>query len=60
MSAQLSLNDLKNNPIRTFMCDDCKSRLDTPKQRAQHYPSMTRRINKLEIENVKVTGNNSI
>ncbi|WP_126925457.1 DUF2197 domain-containing protein, partial [Staphylococcus epidermidis] len=23
---------LKNNPIRTFMCDDCKSRLDTPKQ----------------------------
>ncbi|HCG2489745.1 TPA: DUF2197 domain-containing protein [Staphylococcus aureus] len=29
---------LKNNPIRTFMCDDCKSRLDTPKQRAQHYP----------------------
>ncbi|PSN05520.1 DUF2197 domain-containing protein [Staphylococcus aureus] len=20
---------LKNNPIRTFMCDDCKSRLDT-------------------------------
>ncbi|MGV1143383.1 DUF2197 domain-containing protein [Staphylococcus aureus] len=30
---------LENNPIRTFMCDDCKSRLDTPeKQRAQHYP----------------------
>ncbi|WP_256083410.1 DUF2197 domain-containing protein, partial [Staphylococcus aureus] len=25
-------------PIRTFLCDDCKSRLDTPKQRAQHYP----------------------
>ena len=24
---------LRNNPIRTFMCDDCKSRLDTPKQR---------------------------
>lgn len=23
---------LRNNPIRTFMCDDCKSRLDTPKQ----------------------------
>ncbi|QLK85744.1 DUF2197 domain-containing protein [Staphylococcus sp. 17KM0847] len=26
---------LKNNPIRTFMCDECKSRLDTPRQR-QH------------------------
>ncbi|MGX0563660.1 MULTISPECIES: DUF2197 domain-containing protein [Staphylococcus] len=24
---------LKNNPIKTFMCDECKSRLDTPKQR---------------------------
>lgn len=24
---------LRNNPIRTFMCDDCKSRLDTPRQR---------------------------
>ncbi|UXR78977.1 MULTISPECIES: YlaI family protein [unclassified Staphylococcus] len=24
---------LKNNPIRTFMCDECKSRLDTPRQR---------------------------
>lgn len=24
---------LKNNPIQTFMCDECKSRLDTPKQR---------------------------
>jgi len=24
---------LRNNPIRTFMCDDCKSRLDRPKQR---------------------------
>ncbi|UDI78616.1 DUF2197 domain-containing protein [Staphylococcus taiwanensis] len=24
---------LRNNPIRTFMCDDCKSRLDKPKQR---------------------------
>ncbi|AKS73966.1 hypothetical protein RN70_08655 [Staphylococcus schleiferi] len=23
---------LKNNPIKTFMCDECKSRLDTPKQ----------------------------
>ncbi|WP_126715169.1 DUF2197 domain-containing protein, partial [Staphylococcus epidermidis] len=22
----------KNNPIRSFMCDDCKSRLDSPKQ----------------------------
>ena len=25
--------NVRNNPIRTFMCDDCKSRLDTPKQR---------------------------
>lgn len=25
---------LKNNPIKTFMCDECKSRLDTPKQRS--------------------------
>ena len=24
---------LQNNPIRTFMCDDYKSRLDKPKQR---------------------------
>ncbi|MCI2947340.1 YlaI family protein [Staphylococcus caledonicus] len=24
---------IRNNPIKTFMCDDCKSRLDTPKQR---------------------------
>ncbi|WP_105995693.1 DUF2197 domain-containing protein [Staphylococcus agnetis] len=24
---------LKHNPIQTFMCDECKSRLDTPKQR---------------------------
>ena len=24
---------LRNNPIRTFMCYDCKSHLDTPKQR---------------------------
>ncbi|MGV3125431.1 DUF2197 domain-containing protein [Staphylococcus epidermidis] len=23
---------LKNKPIRNFMCDDCKSRIDTPKQ----------------------------
>ncbi|MGV3243684.1 DUF2197 domain-containing protein [Staphylococcus sp. 11261D007BR] len=24
---------LKNNPIKTFMCDECKSRVDSPKQR---------------------------
>lgn len=30
---------LKNNPIKTFMCDECKSRLDTPKQRS--YPLST-------------------
>lgn len=24
---------LKNNPLQTFMCDECKSRLDTPKHR---------------------------
>ncbi|EJD5693614.1 DUF2197 domain-containing protein [Staphylococcus pseudintermedius] len=29
---------LKNNPIKTFMCDECKSRLDTPKQ---HPPILT-------------------
>ena len=29
----LEAKRLRNNPIRTFMCDDCKSRLDTPKQR---------------------------
>lgn len=30
---------LRNNPIRTFMCDDCKSRLDRPKQRLnKHQP----------------------
>ena len=34
---------LKNNPIQSFMCDECKSRLDTPKQRhnlSHHNPSM--------------------
>ncbi|WP_341776283.1 DUF2197 domain-containing protein [Staphylococcus hyicus] len=34
---------LKNNPIQTFMCDECKSRLDTPKHRlypSHHYHSI--------------------
>ncbi|HBG3134372.1 TPA: YlaI family protein [Staphylococcus aureus] len=43
---------LKNNPIRTFMCDDCKSRLDTPKQRAQHYP-LDQYLNK-QVRNLKM------
>ncbi|MCS4486725.1 YlaI family protein [Staphylococcus americanisciuri] len=29
----LLAKQLQNNPIRTFMCDECKSRLDTPRQR---------------------------
>ena len=37
---------LRNNPIRTFMCDDCKSRLDTPKQRK---PQVMEDISKTEI-----------
>ncbi|WP_436878353.1 DUF2197 domain-containing protein [Mammaliicoccus sciuri] len=24
---------LRNHPIRTFMCDDCKARLDKPKSK---------------------------
>ncbi|AVP36780.1 DUF2197 domain-containing protein [Staphylococcus felis] len=28
----LLAKQLKNNPIKTFMCDECKSRVDTPKQ----------------------------
>ena len=31
--ATVEAKRLQNNPIRTFMCDDCKSRLDKPKQR---------------------------
>lgn len=29
----LEAKRLLNNPIKTFMCDECKSRLDSPKQR---------------------------
>ena len=32
---------LRNNPIKTFMCSDCKSRLDTPRQR----PNENRKFN---------------
>lgn len=39
---------LKNNPIQTFMCDECKSRLDTPKQR--HNPSHLNPSLKVEHE----------
>ena len=28
----LEAKRLRNDPIHTFMCDECKSRLDTPKQ----------------------------
>src|SRR5699024_3947894 len=29
----LEAKRLRNDPMHTFMCDECKSRLDTPKQR---------------------------
>ena len=38
---------LRNNPIRTFMCDDCKSRLDRPKQRL----NKTNRLTLLRVKN---------
>ncbi|AQM40330.1 MULTISPECIES: DUF2197 domain-containing protein [Staphylococcus] len=31
----LEAKRLRNDPMHTFMCDECKSRLDTPKQRNQ-------------------------
>ncbi|PHK50597.1 DUF2197 domain-containing protein [Staphylococcus edaphicus] len=31
----LEAKRLRNDPMHTFMCDECKSRLDTPKQRRQ-------------------------
>lgn len=31
----LEAKRLRNDPIHTFMCDECKIRLDTPKQRRQ-------------------------
>jgi len=31
----LEAKRLRNDPMHTFMCDKCKSRLDTPKQRNQ-------------------------
>ncbi|AKL91582.1 DUF2197 domain-containing protein [Staphylococcus capitis] len=40
---------LRNNPIRTFMCDDCKSRLDTPKQRK---PQVMEDISKTENHSI--------
>lgn len=33
----LEAKQLRNNPIRTFMCADCKSRLDVPRQRHNYY-----------------------
>ncbi|CAL27646.1 DUF2197 domain-containing protein [Staphylococcus carnosus] len=33
----LEAKQLNNNPIRTFMCGECKSRLDVPKQRHNLY-----------------------
>ncbi|ANZ33671.1 DUF2197 domain-containing protein [Staphylococcus carnosus] len=33
----LESKQLNNNPIRTFMCGECKSRLDVPKQRHNLY-----------------------
>ncbi|MBF0738608.1 DUF2197 domain-containing protein [Staphylococcus arlettae] len=32
----LEAKRLRNDPMHTFMCDECKSRLDRPKQRHQH------------------------
>ncbi|MGJ5712223.1 DUF2197 domain-containing protein [Staphylococcus auricularis] len=31
----LEAKRLRNDPMHTFMCDECKSRLDKPKQRKQ-------------------------
>ncbi|WP_210129457.1 DUF2197 domain-containing protein [Staphylococcus sp. GDX8P66P] len=31
----LEAKRLRNDPMHTFICDECKSRLDTPKQRKQ-------------------------
>ncbi|MHD0398060.1 DUF2197 domain-containing protein [Staphylococcus simulans] len=33
----LEAKQLRNHPMRTFMCEDCKSRLDVPKQRNNFY-----------------------
>ncbi|MBI5975824.1 DUF2197 domain-containing protein [Staphylococcus canis] len=37
----LLAKQLRNHPIKTFMCDECKSRVDTPKQKkatfSKHY-----------------------
>ncbi|MCD8914498.1 MULTISPECIES: DUF2197 domain-containing protein [Staphylococcus] len=35
----LEAKQLKNHPMRTFMCEECKSRLDVPKQRNNYYKS---------------------
>lgn len=32
----LEAKRLRNDPMHTFMCDECKSRLDSPKQRKHH------------------------
>ena len=32
----LEAKRLRNDPMHTFMCDECKSRLDRPKQRHQY------------------------
>lgn len=33
----LEAKQLRNHPMRTFMCEDCRSRLDVPKQRNNFY-----------------------
>ncbi|WP_412520151.1 DUF2197 domain-containing protein [Staphylococcus simulans] len=35
----LEAKQLRNHPMRTFMCEDCRSRLDVPKQRNNFYKS---------------------
>lgn len=47
---------LKNNPIQTFMCDECKSRLDTPKHRSNKTsPSQFTTDNEETSKNLKHT-----
>ncbi|UXR49338.1 YlaI family protein [Staphylococcus simulans] len=33
----LEAKQLRNHPMRTFMCEDCRSRLNVPKQRNNFY-----------------------